>query len=947
MKIIKKSVFFLFLSLSFSLFATDWNGDILIDGKVPDGTQKFYKETDLKIQWSVNNENSGEVYWIAYSFNPSDPASWHSCRINSQTGPEENKVIGNGGPTYTVFWDTTTGLERIQENQPVVYIRVKRDSDNAVLLTVNSFGIYNADPQIDIRRPQARNTYSGTISIDFTVTNTWPDDEYNVEYSKDGGTTWNPITTVPKTTNDPANLSILWDTVAAGITSGTTFRIRITGTLSHAQQTTGDFTIDNNKITGIDIVRPTSTDKARGKIEITFKPQGTERLDEQYKIEYQKIGEVNWNSCNLVGIPNPFNGNGSSQYTVIWDTDNLNGKYKIRITATSSNFFVESSEFIIDNTPPQLRGAAIVDSNGNVFSPNGVIPDESNGHGGSRYIVFTKPSGWYIQYPRLKLYIEDPMAQDNSCAGIYSVTCRFGNEKGWGPWQIQTIAGTPQSTDVDFEINIEGERIGAEVVIIDDAQYSTVNPPNLDQSIYNSGGGFGNYSPKYSSDLPVSSPFNINNFLANVFNGQNLHFYNPNDPSYSPIVKIDVTPPQILSLEVRHLPDGPHIGSIHWYKTPPIITPSVTDNLSGVYTGACMHTIDGTTIPKINLTYNDEKPYISVDPLNGQIITFVSDAPGFKTNGLEIPVFNSYGKEVHVRVWDKAGNLSDEFIDNPWYKVPGLETQVQIYVDTVPPDTRVSLSGSYWPTSPLDLGTYERSYFDIWNNNRDFPRPEDAFPPQNYPQNWIDYIFIASNANTSVPPLSLKLNFVNSLYEIFDLDKDGFNSITLKRPFIILPGHPDWDIRYDFYFSDFKEDNRGSNISSNFNSPWYRYSTDTDNPLVDLKSIWGQDTNHIFAVGEKGVIKFYDGNKWITMVNDDSNNLYRIWGSSSNDVYAVGEIVLHYDGNSWSKINLPSSIYYGVWGTSSDNVYIVGRNGKIFHFNGINWNENDQRQDGL
>ena len=60
-----------------------------------------------------------------------------------------------------------------------------------------------------------------------------------------------------------------------------------------------------------------------------------------------------------------------------------------------------------------------------------------------------------------------------------------------------------------------------------------------------------------------------------------------------------------------------------------------------------------------------------------------------------------------------------------------------------------------------------------------------------------------------------------------------------------------------------------------------------------------------------------------------------VWGSSPRNVFAVGEnsVILHYDGNSWSRMESGSDTYLlGVWGTSGNNVYAVGTNGTILHY---------------
>jgi len=110
-----------------------------------------------------------------------------------------------------------------------------------------------------------------------------------------------------------------------------------------------------------------------------------------------------------------------------------------------------------------------------------------------------------------------------------------------------------------------------------------------------------------------------------------------------------------------------------------------------------------------------------------------------------------------------------------------------------------------------------------------------------------------------------------------------------------------------------------------------------------LNGIWGQGPNDIFAVGNRGAIVHYSGQKWSAMEAEKDRttgrDLYAIWGRSGSDVSAVGQAgtFLHFDGNHWSDVPTPAKYdFYGVWSDAEfDHTYMVGSNGTILdYFNG-------------
>jgi hypothetical protein len=122
-----------------------------------------------------------------------------------------------------------------------------------------------------------------------------------------------------------------------------------------------------------------------------------------------------------------------------------------------------------------------------------------------------------------------------------------------------------------------------------------------------------------------------------------------------------------------------------------------------------------------------------------------------------------------------------------------------------------------------------------------------------------------------------------------------------------------------------------------------------------LSGIWGTGSSDVFAVGQYfdfyglpagDLIEHYGGLIWSIASAQPATtapNLHSIWGSSSTDVYAVGDIILQYDGLSWTLVETGVPGYFaGVWGTSHSDVFIVGatrsgENGVLLHYDGASW----------
>jgi len=115
----------------------------------------------------------------------------------------------------------------------------------------------------------------------------------------------------------------------------------------------------------------------------------------------------------------------------------------------------------------------------------------------------------------------------------------------------------------------------------------------------------------------------------------------------------------------------------------------------------------------------------------------------------------------------------------------------------------------------------------------------------------------------------------------------------------------------------------------------------------DLNSIWGSSPTDIYAGGENNIILHYDGITW---------SLYRVplligfqdvWGSSDTDVYALGPYggIAHSDGSLWTdEGDLPAITQaWSIWNSARDDVFVVGvegimtPKGTIRHYDGVTW----------
>jgi hypothetical protein len=100
---------------------------------------------------------------------------------------------------------------------------------------------------------------------------------------------------------------------------------------------------------------------------------------------------------------------------------------------------------------------------------------------------------------------------------------------------------------------------------------------------------------------------------------------------------------------------------------------------------------------------------------------------------------------------------------------------------------------------------------------------------------------------------------------------------------------------------------------------------------LTLRAIDGIDGNHIWAVGDGGVVRAWDGSTWGYLPSPSTDALVSIYAVSASDITVGGQqgMLWHWNGSAWSQ--QPSGVVGPVFGLSRDasgtQVFTAGDNG--------------------
>lgn len=116
----------------------------------------------------------------------------------------------------------------------------------------------------------------------------------------------------------------------------------------------------------------------------------------------------------------------------------------------------------------------------------------------------------------------------------------------------------------------------------------------------------------------------------------------------------------------------------------------------------------------------------------------------------------------------------------------------------------------------------------------------------------------------------------------------------------------------------------------------------TCGPYTDaVYSIWGSATNDVWAVGDNGTIRHWDGSQWTLQPQLITREWQEVTGWAANDVIAMAKFsgVYAFDGTSWKTLGFPIPGFHltTIWGTSGKDFFVGSPNGYLFHYDGAHW----------
>ncbi len=110
----------------------------------------------------------------------------------------------------------------------------------------------------------------------------------------------------------------------------------------------------------------------------------------------------------------------------------------------------------------------------------------------------------------------------------------------------------------------------------------------------------------------------------------------------------------------------------------------------------------------------------------------------------------------------------------------------------------------------------------------------------------------------------------------------------------------------------------------------------------DLFAVDFVDENNGWAVGEGGTIVFYNGTEWAEQTSSTSDDLFAVDFVDANNGWAVGEggTVVYFNGTEWAEqTSTTNDDLFGVSFVDANAGWAVGDGGTIVAFNGTEWDE--------
>lgn len=119
-----------------------------------------------------------------------------------------------------------------------------------------------------------------------------------------------------------------------------------------------------------------------------------------------------------------------------------------------------------------------------------------------------------------------------------------------------------------------------------------------------------------------------------------------------------------------------------------------------------------------------------------------------------------------------------------------------------------------------------------------------------------------------------------------------------------------------------------------FDGEWTIYENSWETALGSyVGGLWGSGPEDVYAVGQDGIIRRFDGESWTTISTPTFEGLNGIWGTGPDDIFVVGDnaTMLHYDGEGWLPMRLDGlPRLRTISGSSRRAMFALGDDGVVY-----------------
>ena len=112
-----------------------------------------------------------------------------------------------------------------------------------------------------------------------------------------------------------------------------------------------------------------------------------------------------------------------------------------------------------------------------------------------------------------------------------------------------------------------------------------------------------------------------------------------------------------------------------------------------------------------------------------------------------------------------------------------------------------------------------------------------------------------------------------------------------------------------------------------------------------LSGLMAFDGGQLVACGAHGAVERFDGARWRRIDGKPSWMFSDLWGARPDEIYLVDVFhdgLVRLRGELFEKVAIPEGKrLVGVWGSGADDIFAVGEAGRVVHFDGHQWHEQD------